>query len=69
MTIRLKYFHDSLNIVVIVAPGCEFFSVKCGQVPLTFTEWNETKDIFPSELLSLISEINLSRNKFQKSFK
>ena len=38
MLIRLKYFHDSLNIVVILAPGCEFFSAKCVEFPLTFTE-------------------------------
>ena len=38
MIIRLKYFHDSLNIVVILAPGREFCSVKCVQFPLTFIE-------------------------------
>ena len=27
---RLKYFHDGLNIVVALAPGCEFFSAKWG---------------------------------------
>ena len=32
---RLKYFHDSLNIAVILAPGCEFFFTKCAQFPLT----------------------------------
>ena len=37
MTIKLKYFHDSLHIVVILAPGQEFFSAKCAQFPLTFT--------------------------------
>ena len=37
---QLKYFHDSRNIVVIVAPGCESFSTKCVQLPLTFTEEN-----------------------------
>ena len=36
--IQLKYFHDSLNIVVILAPGCESFSTKCVQLPLKFTE-------------------------------
>ena len=40
MTIQLGYFHDSLNIVVILAPGQEFFSAKCVQFPLTFTEWS-----------------------------
>ena len=30
MFLRLKYFHDSLNTVVILAPGREFFSAKCG---------------------------------------
>ena len=29
MIMQLKYFHDSLNFVVIVAPGREFFSAKC----------------------------------------
>ena len=37
---QLKHFHDSLNIVVILAPGREFFCAKYGQFPLTFTEWN-----------------------------
>ena len=36
MVISLKYFHGSLNIVVILAPGCKFFSAKCAQLPLTF---------------------------------
>ena len=27
-------------IVVILAPGCEFFSAKCTPFPLTFAEWN-----------------------------
>ena len=38
MIIRLKYFCDRLNIVVILAPGHAFFSVKCAKFPLTFTE-------------------------------
>ena len=38
MIIGLKYFHDNLNIVVILAPGREFFSVKYVQFPLTFIE-------------------------------
>ena len=33
---QLKYFHDSLSLVVILAPGCEFFSAKCAQFPLAF---------------------------------
>ena len=37
---KLKYFNDSLNIVVILAPGRDFFSAKCVQFPLTFTERN-----------------------------
>ena len=28
MNIELKYFHDRPNIVVILAPGYEFFSAK-----------------------------------------
>ena len=39
MIILLKYFHDSLNIVVILDPGFEVFSAKYAQLPLTFTEW------------------------------
>ena len=27
----IKYFHDGLNIVVFLSPGCEFFSAKCPQ--------------------------------------
>ena len=38
MIIRLKYFHDSLNIVVILAPGREFSSAKGAQFSLVFTE-------------------------------
>ena len=38
MIIRLKYFYGRLNIVVILAPGHAFFSVKCAKFPLTFTE-------------------------------
>ena len=30
---RLKYFHDNINIVVILAPGSEVFSAKCVQFP------------------------------------
>ena len=38
MLVRFKYFHDSLNIVLILAPGREFFCAKCVQFPLKFTE-------------------------------
>ena len=38
MIIRLKSFHDSLNIVVILAPGNKFFSAKCAKFPLTLME-------------------------------
>ena len=51
MIIRLKYFHDDLNTVVIIALGREFYSAKCAQVLLTFTRRNKTMDIFPLELL------------------
>ena len=40
MMIRLKYFHDNLNIVVILAPGCEFFTARGVQFPVTIMEWN-----------------------------
>ena len=43
---ELKYFHISLNIVVILAPGHEFFSAKYTRFPLTFMESNYTMDIF-----------------------
>ena len=38
MIIRSKYFHDNLNIVVILATGREFFSAKCAQFPLISAE-------------------------------
>ena len=28
------HFYDSLNIVLILDPGCEFFHAKCVQFPL-----------------------------------
>ena len=37
---QLKYFHDGLNIVLILAPGYELFSAIYVQFPLTFTESN-----------------------------
>ena len=37
---RLKYYHDSLNNVLILAPGREFSCAKSVQFPLTFTERN-----------------------------
>ena len=37
MVIRFKCFHDSLNTVLILALGREFFCIKCAQLPLTFT--------------------------------
>ena len=33
LIIRLIYFHDSLNIIVTLAPGHEFFSAKCVEFP------------------------------------
>ena len=38
MITQLKYFYDTQNIVVILAPGHELFSAKCAQFPLTFVE-------------------------------
>ena len=38
MIIPLKHFHDSLNIVGILAPGREYFFATCAQFPLTFTK-------------------------------
>ena len=61
MIIQLKYFHDSLNIVEILAPDREFFSAKYVQLPLIFRKLNKVKDVFLPELLSFIFEITLSR--------
>ena len=36
MISRLKYFYDSLNIVLISTTGPEFFYAKCSQFHLTF---------------------------------
>ena len=36
--ISLKHFYDSLNIIVILAPGRKFVFAKCAQFLLTFTE-------------------------------
>ena len=38
MIIQFKYLHESLNIVVVLAPGCEYFSAKCAQFFLAFME-------------------------------
>ena len=29
-------FHDSVNIALILVPGCDFFCLKCVQFPLSF---------------------------------
>ena len=57
MIIRFKHFYGSLNIAVILAPGCEFFTAKCNQFLGTFMKGNQIKDIFPSEISSFIFEI------------
>ena len=49
MIIQFKYFHDSQNFLLTLARGCESFSVKCVQFPLTFTELNLMKEIFSRE--------------------
>ena len=36
MIIQFKHFHDSLNIELTLALGCEFLSAKFVQFPLTF---------------------------------
>ena len=38
--IWLKYLNDSLNIVLILSHGREFFWAKCVQFLLAFSEWN-----------------------------
>ena len=40
MIMRFKHFHDSLNIVLILAPGCKLLSAKCVEFPLPFTDLN-----------------------------
>ena len=57
MIIRLIYFYDNLNKVVILAPGSESFSAKCAQFPLT----SYGMYICPSDLLLFIFEINLMK--------
>ena len=62
MLIQFKHFHDSLNTVVTLAPGCKVFFVKCVQFLLTFIEWNRIhfwdkpyqKIIFKSHLNSVL---------------
>ena len=53
MIIQFKNFHDSLNIVAILAPTCEFFFAKCVQFPFFHSFSRQT----------------LLKNKFQMSFK
>ena len=48
---RLKYFNDSLNIELILAPGGEVFYAKFTQFLFTFKECSWTKHIFASALL------------------
>ena len=48
MTIRFNHLNESLDIVEILDPGCEFFSAKCIQ-----------KTFFPLEMLSFTFEKNL----------
>ena len=38
MIIRLKYFHESQNIIVMLPPGREFFCAKCAQFPLKLND-------------------------------
>ena len=40
MKIWLKYFHDSLNVIAMLAFAHEIFSGKCAQFPLKFMEQN-----------------------------
>ena len=35
MIIRFEHFHDSLNVVFMLAPGCEFPSAKRNEIKLT----------------------------------
>ena len=59
-----KYFGYSINIVLILAPGYNFFiCAKCVQFALTFMEWNQMKYIFSRKLFF---RTNLSGNKSQK---
>ena len=58
MITQLKYFHDSLNIVVTLAPGREIFSAKCAQFSLTFKEYFSSDEHF-----SFTTDIILFWNK------
>ena len=62
MIIRLKCFYDSLNIVVVLPPGCKFLSIKCTQFPLIFTKLHQMMNILARELLLFISEKKLLEN-------
>ena len=59
MIIHLKYFYDSVNIVLILAPGRE-----CVEFPLTFLQKKLNEGYFPWELIihfleKYYQEINL----------
>ena len=56
MIIQLKYFHDSLHIVMFSYRSHDCFSTKCTIFPLTFKKWNWKKNIFPLELLTVIKK-------------
>ena len=66
MIIRFKHFHDRLNVIVTLAHEREFFSAKCAQFPLTFTQWNWMKVIISPELWSFIFEINIIKKWIPK---
>ena len=38
LVLRMNFFHDSLNIVVILAPPPDFSSVKCARFSLRIAE-------------------------------
>ena len=61
MIIRVKYFRESQNIIVMLPPGREFFCAKCAQFPLKLND-----DIFPLGQLLFIFEIDLVQKLISK---
>ena len=55
----IKYFHHSVNIVLILGPGCEFCSANFAQFHLTFMGIKLMMEIFPLKQLLLVFKINL----------
>ena len=55
MTMRLIYFHDSLNTVAIIAPRNEYFSGKYAQFSFNTYEMKLNERPFKSNLNSVLN--------------